>query len=361
MFSRSSLGLWQGLLTAVAAVRDPVPQSPPAPGRAGPAQLVSATLLIFGPVAAFGWALARLWWDSFTWLDASILVTGYVFTGFGVTIGYHRHLAHRALKLCRPLRIVVLVAASMSIQGSVLTWVGQHRKHHAFTEAGGDPHSPHRYGAGAWPMLKGFVYAHVGWFFRTNPVDSERWTPDLLADPDVMVISRLALLWAALSLTIPFGIGYAVTGTPNGGLNAFLWGGVVRIGLLHHVTFCTNSVCHTVGRRPFDTADRSTNVALLAVVSFGESWHNGHHAFPASARHGLIRGQVDPSAVAISALERLGWAWAVRQPDPARIDQRRSPTQRGGQRPRSCPTAAPTPLLSARSPRRPRGSQPEHR
>lgn len=292
-------------------------------GRAGPVQIISATLLICGPLAAFGWALARLWGNSFNWLDGVILVVGYFFTGFGVTIGFHRHLAHKALKLCRPIRILTLIAASMSIQGSVLTWVGQHRKHHAFTEAGGDPHSPHRYGPGRWPMVKGFVYAHVGWFFRANPVDSKRWTPDLLADHDVMVISRFSLVWVVLSLSIPFGIGYAATGTLNGGLNTFLWGGLVRIMLLHHVTFCTNSVCHMVGRRPFNTSDRSTNVAPLAVLSFGESWHNGHHAFPASARHGLEPGQVDPSAMLISAMERLGWASSVRWPDPARVAERR--------------------------------------
>lgn len=252
-----------------------------------------------------------------------MLVVGYVITGFGVTIGFHRHLAHRALKLRRPVRIVLLVAASMSVQGSILTWVGQHRKHHAFTEAGGDPHSPHRYGPGCWPMLKGFVYSHIGWFFRANPVDAARWTPDLLADRDVMRISNTALIWTLLSLGLPFAIGLGVTGTLQGGLGAFLWGGVVRICLLHHVTFCTNSVCHLVGRRPFATSDRSTNVAPLAILSFGESWHNGHHAFPASARHGLQPRQVDPSAALIGLLERLGWASSVRWPDPHRVEQRR--------------------------------------
>lgn len=310
-------------MTATASVRQRGSQLPPPAGRAGPVQLASATLLICGPLAAFGWALARLWGNSFTWLDGVILVVGYFFTGFGVTIGFHRHLAHRALKLRRPLRILLLIAGSMSIQGSVLTWVGQHRKHHAYTEAGGDPHSPHRYGTGTWPMAKGFVYAHIGWFFKANPVDSPRWTPDLLADRDVMLISNTALVWTALSLVIPFGIGYGLTGTLDGALSAFLWGGLVRIGLLHHVTFCTNSVCHMVGRRPFATSDHSTNVAPLAILSFGESWHNGHHAFPASARHGLEPGQIDPSAMIISAFERLGWASSVRWPDPARVEERR--------------------------------------
>ncbi len=301
------------------AVAPALARATPTGQRAGPAQLVSATLLLCGPLAGLIWALARLRAHPFTWLDAGLLVSGYVLTGFAVTIGFHRHLAHRALKLARPARIVVLVAATMSIQGSPLTWVGQHRKHHAYTEADGDPHSPYRYGPGVWPMTKGFVYAHIGWFFQANPVDPKRWTPDLLNDPDVVAVSSFALPLGLASLAIPFAIGLAVTGTPEGGLSAFLWGGLVRIGLLHHVTFCTNSVCHVVGRRPFATPDRSTNVAPLAILSFGESWHNGHHAFPASARHGLVPGQVDPSAAIIAALERLGWATSVRWPDPDRV------------------------------------------
>lgn len=301
--------------------------------RAGPAQLISATALLCGPLAGLGWALARLGRHPFTWLDASGLVVGYLLTGFGVTIGYHRHLAHRALKLARPLRIAVLVMATMSIQGSPLTWVGQHRKHHAFTESEGDPHSPHRYGPGAWAMTKGFVYSHIGWFFQANPVDAERWTPDLLRDRDVVAISRAALPLGLASLAIPFGVGLAVTNTLEGALSAFLWMGLVRVGLLHHVTFCTNSVCHLVGRRPFATSDRSTNVAVLAILSFGESWHNGHHAFPASARHGLLRGQLDPSAAIISALERAGWASSVRWPDPERVLDRFAGSVRAGPTP----------------------------
>lgn len=289
-------------------------------------QLFSATVLIFAPIGAFGYALARLWGHGITWLDLGVGAGMYFFTGFGVTLGFHRHLAHRSFKLNRVLRIIVLIAGSMSIQGSVLTWVGQHRKHHAFTERGGDPHSPYRYGPGRWQMVKGFVYAHAGWFFRPNPVDAERWTPDLLADRDVVRISSTALLWGVLSLAIPFFVGLGVTGTWSGAVGVLLWGGVVRLGLLHHVTFSTNSVCHMFGRQPFETGDASTNFAPLAVLSFGESWHNGHHAFPASARHGLDRGQVDSTAGLIRLLERLGWAWSVRWPDPERVEGRRKAT-----------------------------------
>jgi stearoyl-CoA desaturase (delta-9 desaturase) len=303
-------------VTATAPARSPATATEQRPG---PIQLASATLLVCGPLAGFAWALARLPAHPFTWLDAGLLVGGYVLTGLGVTIGLHRHLAHRAFKLARPLRIAVLVAATMSIQGSPLTWVGQHRKHHAYAEGDGDPHSPYRFGPGVWPMTKGFVYAHIGWFFQANPVDPRRWTPELLSDPDVVCISRAALPLGIASLLTPLAIGLAVTGTLEGGLSALLWGGLVRVGLLHHVTFCTNSVCHVVGRRPFATPDRSTNVALLALLSFGESWHNGHHAFPASARHGLVPGQLDPSATLIAVFERLGWATSVRRPDPDRV------------------------------------------
>lgn len=305
------------------ALRRPIEQLDQPGVRPDLLQLLSAGLLVFGPLGAFAYALSRLWGSGITWLDVGLMVGMYLVTGYGVTIGFHRHLCHGAFRAKRPLRLVLLVAGSMAIQGAVVTWVAQHRKHHAFSERDGDPHSPHRYGDGLWQRLKGLVYAHVGWFFGPNWADARRWAPDLLADDDVMLISKTALLWTALSFALPFGIAWAVTGTVGGGLLGLLWGGAVRLFLLHQVTFATNSICHVLGSRPFRTGDRSGNVAPLALISMGESWHNAHHAFPALARHGVDSWQLDTSAELIRLFEKAGWVSHVRWPRPERLDTRR--------------------------------------
>ncbi|HEX4538765.1 MAG TPA: acyl-CoA desaturase [Acidimicrobiales bacterium] len=286
-------------------------------------QQVSAAILVVGPLVALGVAVASLWGRGISGLDVVIAVVMYVVTCLGVTVGFHRLLAHRSFRANRPLRIALAVTGTMAVEGSALTWVAQHRKHHAHTEREGDPHSPFRYGTGFWPQLKGLVYAHVGWFFDSHPSEPERWAPDLLADRDMLIVSKTSHVWSAASLAIPFLIGWAATATLSGGLLAFLWGGLVRMMVLHHVTWSTNSLCHMFGRRPFQTADHSSNFAPLAVLSLGESWHNAHHAFPSSARHGVDRGQLDATARVIRVLERLGWATHVRWPGPERLASRR--------------------------------------
>jgi len=286
-------------------------------------QRISASILVVAPLVALVIAVVTLWGHGISALDVVIGVVMYGVTCFGITVGFHRLLAHRSFRAKRPLRIVLAVMGSMAVEGSVVTWVAQHRKHHAHTEQEGDPHSPFRYGTGFWPQLKGLVYAHVGWFFDAHPSEPERWAPDLLADRDMAFISRTAVGWSAASLALPFFIGLAATASLGEALLAFLWGGVVRMMLMHHATWSTNSICHMFGRRPFDTADRSSNFAPLALVSFGESWHNAHHAFPSSARHGVDRGQLDPSARVIRVLEAFGWATHVRWPRPERLESRR--------------------------------------
>lgn len=293
------------------------------PVRASLTQRISAAVLVVGPLAALGVAVATLWGHGISVLDVVIAVVMYAVTCLGVTVGFHRLLAHRSFRANRPLRIALAVVGTMAVEGSALTWVAQHRKHHAHTEQEGDPHSPFRYGTGFWPQLKGLVYAHVGWFFDAHPSEPERWAPDVMADRDMWVVSKTSTVWSAASLAIPFLIGWAVTASLSGALLAFLWGGLVRMMVLHHITWCTNSVCHMFGRRPFVTGDQSHNFAPLALLSFGESWHNAHHAFPSSARHGVDRGQLDASAGLIRLLERLGWATNVRWPRPERLDSRR--------------------------------------
>ena len=224
------------------------------------------------------------------------------------------------------MRIALAVAGSMSFQGDVIGWVATHRRHHAFTDRPGDPHSPYRYGTHLRGQLRGLLHAHVGWLFRNDRTTPERYAPDLLADRDIRAVSRAFPLLCVLTLALPFGLGWAIGGSWLYGVTALLWAGLVRIALLHHVTWSVNSLCHLIGERPFRTRrhDRATNLWPLALLSFGESWHNLHHADPTCARHGVDRGQLDPSAAVIRLLERLGWVHDVRWPTPERVAARRA-------------------------------------
>jgi stearoyl-CoA desaturase (delta-9 desaturase) len=243
----------------------------------------------------------------------------YIVTGMGIAVGYHRLFAHHSFTARRGVKIGLGIAGSLALQGSVIGWVAVHRRHHMFSDKPGDPHSPARDETTLSSTLRSFLWAHVGWLFANDPTDTKRYAPDLLRDRDLVAIDRLFPLFAVVSLVIPFGIGWAISGTVVGGLTAFLWAGLIRMALLHHVTWSINSVCHLWGRRPFATKDRSSNVASLALVSFGESWHNFHHAAPSSARHGVLAHQVDLSAGLIRLLERVGWATKVRWPTAVQI------------------------------------------
>ena len=265
-------------------------------------------------------AIVLLWNELVGWRDLAIMAVMYVLTGFGITVGYHRLLTHRAFQTHAPTRYAFAVLGSMSVQGPVLSWVADHRKHHVFTDEEGDPHSPHlAAGRGLRAAIAGLWHAHVGWLFSlAGRAERERYARDLMSDRGIVAIDRLFFLWLALGIAIPFAIGWALGGTLAAGLTAALWGGLVRIFVLHHVTFSINSVCHFFGRRRFATTDESRNVFWLAPFSFGESWHNNHHAFPTSAFHGLRRRELDPGRFVIRALERLGLAWDVVRIDPQR-------------------------------------------
>jgi len=222
--------------------------------------------------------------------------------------------------------VVLAILGSMAIEGPVIAWVADHRKHHAFSDRFGDPHSPHvEHGHGVGGVLRGLVHAHVGWLFiHTHRGRKARYAPDLLGDPDIARVDRQFILWALAGLLIPFVLGALIGGSLFAGLTGLLWGGLVRMLVLHHVTYSINSLCHFFGRRPFVTGDESRNLAWLAPLSFGEAWHNAHHAFPTSARHGLGRGELDISAGVIAALERLGLAWDVVRVSPSRIESKRA-------------------------------------
>jgi stearoyl-CoA desaturase (delta-9 desaturase) len=272
------------------------------------------------PVLALGLAAWRSWEGLLTAGDLVILAVVYLLTGLGVTVGFHRLFTHRSFKTGPVVRGVLGVLGSASIEGPVISWVADHRKHHAFADVPGDPHSPHvEHGVGLRGALKGLAHAHVGWLFVHDQRGArDRYAPDLLADPVMRFVDRWFLVWAVGGLVLPFALGFAIGGTLDAALTALLWGGAVRLLLLHHATYSINSICHVFGRKTFATPDESRNVFWLSLITLGESWHNNHHAFPTSARHGMRRWQPDPSAAVIWALERLGLAWDVVRVDPER-------------------------------------------
>jgi stearoyl-CoA desaturase (delta-9 desaturase) len=274
---------------------------------------VVRTMVFAVPPAALVVAGWLAWGGALHWQDLLVLAITYTLTGLGITVGYHRLFTHRSFKTTRTLRALLAVLGSMAVEGPVDEWVATHRQHHRFSDRPGDPHSPHVDHAPGWRgALRGLAHAHVGWMFRgKDRANPRRYAKDLLADGDLRFISRAFPLWVAVGLALPFGLGVALSGTVEGGLTGLLWGGAVRIFLLHHATFSINSLCHFYGRRPFATGDQSRNLAWLAPIAFGEAWHNNHHAFPTSARHGLGRRQFDPSAWLITRLERYHLAWDV--------------------------------------------------
>jgi stearoyl-CoA desaturase (delta-9 desaturase) len=261
------------------------------------------------PFLAFLLALVLLWNHGVDALDLELFVGMYLAAGLGVTIGYHRLLTHRAFDTYRPLRYLFAILGSLSVQGPVIHWVADHRKHHAHTDEEGDPHSPH---VGEGSGLRGLWHAHTGWLFTNQgQARASKYARELVEDPGMRRISRNFPAIVVAGLLIPFAIGWAVSGRLTGGLEGLLWGGLVRIFLLHHITWSINSVCHFYGRRRFDTDDFSTNVFWLALPSLGEAWHHNHHAFPRAAAHGLRWWEVDPSGWIIRAMRRVGLAWNV--------------------------------------------------
>jgi stearoyl-CoA desaturase (delta-9 desaturase) len=272
------------------------------------------------PVLALGVAAWQAWHGLLHPRDLLVFGVVYVLSGLGVTVGFHRHFTHRSFKAKRTVRVALGILGSAAIEGPLISWVADHRKHHAFADVSGDPHSPHvDHGVGWAGALRGLLHAHMGWLFVHDQRGArKRYAPDLLADPAMRLVDRLFPVWAIGGLAFAFGLGVAIGRSVEAGLTGLLWGGGVRLLLLHHVTYSINSICHVFGRRRFGTDDESRNVFWLAVPSLGESWHNNHHAFPTSASHGLRRREVDPSALIIRALESCGLAWDVQRASPAR-------------------------------------------
>ncbi len=285
---------------------------------------VALFLFIVIPFAATIAAVPLLWGYGVSARDLVLALVFYAISGHGITIGYHRYFTHGSFKTSsRALRVGLAVAGSLAVEGPVIRWVADHRRHHAFSDKEGDPHSPWRYGTSFGALLKGLFHAHIGWLFDVEQTNPARFAPDLLADPDLRAVSRLFPALVGVSLLLPALIGGLWSWSWLGAATAFFWASLVRICLLHHVTWSINSICHSAGRRPFASRDRSGNVWWLALPSMGESWHNWHHAEPTSARHGAQRGQIDTSARIIWLFERLGWVRDVRWPRRERLSAKR--------------------------------------
>jgi stearoyl-CoA desaturase (Delta-9 desaturase) len=273
--------------------------------------LVPMAALIAAIPAAWGWGLGPV--------DIALAASFWVISGLGVTVGFHRFFTHSAFKANRAVKIALAIAGMLSVQGPVITWVADHRRHHAFSDREGDPHSPWLFGTSAAALAKGFWHSHMGWMFERDMTNEDRFAPDLLKDRDVMRLNQLFAVWTAASFLLPAVLGGLITWSWWGAFTAFFWAGLVRVSFLHHITWSVNSICHMIGERPFKSRDRAANFWPLAILSFGESWHNSHHADPTCARHGVLRGQLDISARVIWALEKLGWAWKVRWPNEKRL------------------------------------------
>jgi stearoyl-CoA desaturase (Delta-9 desaturase) len=277
----------------------------------------TVSVVPFLALGVVGW---QLWNSLLHWSDLAVFAILYVLTGLGVTVGFHRLFTHRSFATSSALRGVFAALGSVAIEGPVISWVADHRKHHAFADQPGDPHSPHvDHGVGLRGALRGLAHAHMGWLFLHNQRGArDRYAPDLLADPVVRFVDRTFVFWALGGLGAAFGLGWLIGGTLTAALTGLLWGGAVRLLVLHHVTYSINSLCHFFGRKRFDTGDESRNLAWLSLLSFGEAWHNNHHAFPTSAAHGMRWWEIDIASTVIRGLEGVGLAWDVVRIDPAR-------------------------------------------
>ncbi|GAA3439896.1 acyl-CoA desaturase [Kutzneria kofuensis] len=288
-----------------------------------PAQ-VAVYIFATVPAIALVAAVPVLWGWGVGWADLISAAFFYTVSCLGVTVGFHRYFTHGSFKTGRAMRIALAVAGSLSVQGPVLHWVADHRRHHAFSDREGDPHSPWNFGTSPAALVRGFWHAHMGWIFDRDLTNRQRFAPDMEADPDMRLVHRLFGPLTAVTLLLPALVGGLVTWSWWGAVTGFFWAGVVRVAFLHHVTWSVNSICHMIGERPFAARDRSANFWPLAILSMGEAWHNLHHADPTSARHGVLRGQVDVSARLIWIFEKLGWVHDVRWPSSRRLSRLRA-------------------------------------
>ena len=297
-------------------LQSPAPPSEPPPRFSLARRVVSWVGTFIGitlPVAGLVMAIVLSFVWGFSWVNVGIMVGMYLATFAGITVGFHRLFTHRSFQTIKPIQFVLGVLGSMTIQGPLADWVGRHRRHHQHSDSAGDPHSPYPHGPGLWGLFRGFWHAHIGWAFSPMPTELDRYAGDIRRSKMLRAVSALFPLWALLGMLIPSAIGLAFLGW-RGAISGFLWGGLVRILLGHHITWCVNSVCHIWGKKPYASGDESRNNAVVGLLALGEGWHNNHHAFPSSARHGLRWWQIDISYYIIQALVFCRLAWKVRLP-----------------------------------------------
>jgi stearoyl-CoA desaturase (delta-9 desaturase) len=281
-------------------------------------------IVVVVPLVSLVLGIIFLWEYAVSWVYLGLLIGGYILTTLGITVGFHRLFTHKSFKANPAVTAVFGVLGSMAVQGPVLRWVATHRLHHQHSDDEHDPHSPHAHGEGLFQVLRGVYHAHIGWFFTPGPTRMDRYIPDLKADPVVRWVDRLFLLWVILGLVIPGAIALAITQSWTGALLGVVWGGLVRIFVVQHITWSVNSVCHLWGTRPFASNDLSRNNAIFGLLALGEGWHNGHHAFPASARHGLRWWELDVTYLLIRAMAMIGLVYDVRLPAPERVALKRT-------------------------------------
>lgn len=294
--------------------------------RPSTASLAGSVIVIVAPFLGLVAAIGLLWETRLSWLNLAMLVAGYILNVLGITIGFHRLFTHKSFKTTPAVTAILGILGSMAVEGPILQWVATHRRHHQHTDQPGDPHTPHSEGNDFRAWLKGIYHAHFGWFFAETPSKAimDRYVRDLQADRVVRFVSNSFGVWAALGLLIPAVIGLAATSSWTGALTGFIWGGLLRVFFVHHVTWSINSACHLWGPRSFQTPDQSRNNFVFGILAFGEGWHNNHHAFPGSARHGLSWWQFDIGYVVIRILAMCGLVWDVKVPDPERIAAKRA-------------------------------------
>jgi stearoyl-CoA desaturase (Delta-9 desaturase) len=280
------------------------------------------------PLIGLGVAIYFAWGTAFDWTQAAISLSMSTLTALGITVGFHRLFTHKSFTAVAPVRYALAALGSMAVQGPVIEWAGAHRKHHQHSDGEEDPHSPHHHTGGAFGAtligtLKGFWHAHMGWMLKGHQRGLARYTKDLREDPVIAAANRHFKFWVLMGLLIPALAGGLITMTFEGALLGFLWGGLVRILVNHHITWSVNSICHLWGTSPFVSHDESRNNALVGVLAMGEGWHNNHHAFPTSARHGLRWWELDVSYMVIRALVLLRLAGHVKLPTEEKLASRR--------------------------------------
>jgi stearoyl-CoA desaturase (Delta-9 desaturase) len=301
----------------VGRVTDETPERAPLVVRA------SAFLAVVLPFLGLTAAPFFVWGWGFHWVDLGLLLGMYLLTAIGITVGFHRLFVHRSFETFTWVKFILAALGSMGVVGSLLNWVAQHRRHHEHSDTPDDPHSPHHHGEGGGGVMRGLFYAHIGWFFMPDPPGLERYVKDLKASRPLRVASTLFPVWIVLGLVIPAVLGGVISGTWAGVCTGLIWGGLVRVFLVHHVTWSVNSAGHLWGARPYRSDDESRNNFVLGILSLGEGWHNTHHAFPTSARHGLRWWQPDASYYIIRLMALTGLAWNVKLPSRQSQDRAR--------------------------------------